>query len=77
MSWQTNRKMSALELHAHHQFFEISQAGMGRFLGRSERTVRRWVRGEIKVPAAEVLLLRSLIAHDEKPTVPNWTRGDS
>ena len=57
MNWQTERKFSARAFKNLIDLWEISQAGMGRFLGRSERTIRRWVRGEIKIPAAESLLL--------------------
>jgi hypothetical protein len=51
----------------------LNLASAGRYLGRSARTSHRYSRGDAEIPAAEVLLLRSLLAHGDAPVVPKWT----
>ena len=48
--------------------------GPGRYLGVSERTAYRYAKGEADIPAAQVLLLRALVALNIKPLVPRWTQ---
>jgi len=48
----------------------LTQTAGGRFLGVSERTARRYVRGEAEVPAAQVLLLRAMVELGATPKVP-------
>jgi hypothetical protein len=48
----------------------IKPAAAGRFLGVSDRTMRRYLRGERDVPAATVLLLNCMITHRLRPLVP-------
>jgi len=50
----------------------MSQAGAGRYLGVSERTSRRFARGEAEVPVSMVLLLRALYQYGLDPVVPKW-----
>ena len=53
----------------------MSQAGAGRYLGVSERTSRRFARGEAEVPVSMVLLLRALYHFDLDPVVPKWHKN--
>ena len=50
----------------------IDQAKCARFLGISERTTRRYIRGEIPIPPAHALLLRAMVRLRAKPVVPAW-----
>lgn len=70
MSWQTKRSMSPREIRIALDQFGISQAALGRYLGRGERTVHRWMDGSYQMSPAEVLLIRSLIDRGETPSVP-------
>lgn len=75
MSWQLERTMTPRQFERTIKALGLSQAASGRFLGHSERQMRRYVTGEAKVPEAEALLLRSMLAHGEVPVVPAWKRG--
>lgn len=68
--WQTRRMASPVEFALLVSALGLSQAACARYLGRSERTVRRYLTGEARIPAAEVLLLRAILALDTKPLVP-------
>ena len=68
--WQTNRMASPGELALMLTYLGMSQSGCGRFLGHNDRTVRRYLRGESNIPAAEVMLLRACIHYRVKPRVP-------
>ena len=72
VNWQHYRDMSAAEYTDTIKVLGLNLASAGRYLGRSARTSMRYSRGETTVPAAEVLLLRSLIANGIKPIVPAW-----
>lgn len=74
MSWQDNRTFTKEQLIWHIKALDMSNAGAGRYLGASERTMRRYIRGEAPVPPAMVLLLRLLHGHKIKPVVPKWTK---
>jgi len=52
----------------------VDQAKLGRYLGRSERTSRRYARGETPIPPAEVLLLRALLVTRTQPLIPRWNK---
>jgi len=75
MSWQLERTMTPRQFELIIKRLGMSQAASGRFLGHSERQMRRYVTGEAAVPPAEAMLLRSMLAHGDKPLVPAWTRG--
>jgi DNA-binding transcriptional regulator YiaG len=77
MSWQTERTMTPRQFKAAIKSLGMTQAGAGRYLGLSERTARRYISGDAKPSAAEVLLLRSLIEHNEVPIVPKWHRDQT
>lgn len=70
--WQGQRTMTARQFKAVIREMGMSQAGAGRFIGVSERTAHRMVSGETEVPASVALLLRSMLAHKERPIVPAW-----
>jgi DNA-binding transcriptional regulator YiaG len=72
MTWQDERMMSPAQYRWYIKALGMSQAGAGRYLGVSERTSRRFARGEAEVPTSMVLLLRALYHHGEKPAVPKW-----
>lgn len=75
MSWQHDREMTPRQFERTIKALGLSQAAAARFLGHSERQARRYVTGEAKVPAAEAMLLRALLATGEAPVVPPWQRG--
>ena len=52
----------------------MSQTTCGRFLGVSERTARRYVRGQANVPPSQVLLLRAMLEFKIKPQIPKKQR---
>jgi hypothetical protein len=73
MDWQNEREMTPAEYRQVLKQLGLNTASAGRYLGRSARTSHRYGRGETSIPAAEVLLLRSLLAHGITPVVPKWT----
>ena len=75
--WHCHRAMSPREFSRTIARLGMSQAGTGRYLGVSERTAYRYAKGETDIPAAQVLLLRALVAFNIKPLVPRWTRHDN
>ena len=72
MTWQEERMMSPAQFRWYIKALDMSQAGASRFFNVSERTVRRFCRGEAEVPTPMVLLLRALYHHGDKPVVPKW-----
>jgi hypothetical protein len=70
MDWQSKRTMSGDEYKRILARWGLSMAEGGRFLDVSERHSRRYAHDEIAIPVPSVLLLRSLLAHDEKPLLP-------
>lgn len=74
-NWQKDREMSGQQFETAIKRLGLSQAAAGRFLGHSERQMRRYVTGEAVVPTAEALLLRLMIAKGEKPVAPPWVKG--
>jgi DNA-binding transcriptional regulator YiaG len=45
----------------------LSQRAAGKFLGVDERTSRKWIAGDSRIPHAVALLLRLMIAKRIKP----------
>ena len=72
-SGKTKRMASPLEFQLLVSALRMSQAGCARYLGVSQRTVARYLKGEAHVPAASVLLLRGLVAENIVPLVPRRT----
>jgi transcriptional regulator with XRE-family HTH domain len=72
MNWQTKRSMSGAELDKACERFGISQAAVGRYLGVSERTANRYMKGITAIPVPSAMLLWSLMAHKEQPVIPKW-----
>jgi DNA-binding XRE family transcriptional regulator len=71
MTWQ-NRTMTARQLKAAIKALDMTQAGAARFLGLSERTMRRMMAKEVDVHDSIALLLRLMIHTGQKPDVPAW-----
>ena len=74
MSWQEHRMCSPEEFLQLAWRLGLSQTTAGRFLGVSERTARRYVRGEAEVPPSQVLLLRAMLELKARPRVPKTQR---
>jgi len=70
MTWQTDRTMTGRQFKTIIKQLGMTQAGAARFLGVAERTARRYITGEMKIPVACVLLLRGMVEFDELPIVP-------
>jgi hypothetical protein len=70
MTWQEHRMMTPEEYLRTLWRLGLCQTHGGRFLGVSERTSRRYVRGEADVPPAQVLLLRAMLELKARPVVP-------
>jgi len=54
----------------------MSEREAARFLGVSERTVRRYIAGGTMIPTSVVLPLWSMIAHGDMPVVPLAPRNE-
>ena len=74
MTWQSERMMSPEQFRWYVKELGMSRAAASRYLNVSERTVRRYARGEAEVPTPDVLLLRALFHFGVKPEVPKWDR---
>lgn len=70
MSWQDEREMTPRQYKNAIDRLGMTQAASGRFLGRSERSIHRYVADEAKVRVAEAMLLRFMIEHNITPKVP-------
>jgi len=73
-NWQYERTMSPSQLETAIRALKLDGAKMGRVIGRSERTMRRYLRGQSTMPASEVLLIRAFVRYRVKPVVPDWSR---
>ena len=71
MSWQI-RTMSPRDFKYAIDILGLDQAKTARVLGISERTTRRYIRGETVIPPAHALLLRAMVRFNVKPVVPAW-----
>ena len=74
MSWQNERTMSPAAFKRAIQRLGMSENGAARFLGLSDSTVRRFVRGDFDVHTSVALLLNSMIEHNDWPIVPKRKR---
>ena len=72
MSWQI-RTMTPREFEHMVELLGIDRAKAARVLGISERTARRYARGEIPILPAHSLLLRAFVRLKARPIVPAWT----
>jgi len=75
MSWQQQRAMTPVQFERALHALGLSQAAAARFLGSTARQVRRQLVGERKVSTPTALLLRVMIAHGERPVVPQRSKG--
>ena len=75
MSWQETRTLSPNGFKLALKNLGFSQTGFGRFIGSSDRTIRRMVRGQRDIPTSFVLLLSSMQFHGDKPIVPKRKPG--
>lgn len=71
-NWQNERTMTATQFKRIVKDLGMSRAAAGRYIGVSLRRLRRITKGQSEVPESAALLLRSLVAHGEKPVVPKW-----
>lgn len=74
MSWQ-NREMSSEQFVRAMAKLKLTQAGCARFLEITARQVRRYEKGQRRVPGPHALLLRSMIQHGDVPIVPPRPKG--
>jgi transcriptional regulator with XRE-family HTH domain len=72
-NWQYARTMSPEQLKIAVKLLNLDRAKLGRVIGKSERTMRRYARGQIEMPPAEVLLIRALVRFKVRPIVPDWS----
>jgi len=70
MSWQYTRGFSPPQMAVAIADLGMKPAAAARFLGVSDRTMRRYLRGQRDIPEATVLLLGCMIAHRLRPVVP-------
>lgn len=75
MSWQHTRSMSPDGLRLAIAALGMKPAAASRFLGCSDRQMRRMLRGQAVVPVPVVLLLGGMITHRLKPLVPKRIPG--
>ena len=72
MNWQARTQMSGNEFARAYKAFGLSQAAMARWLDISERTARRYVIEDIRIPAAHAMLIRLVRLHNEQPIAPPY-----
>lgn len=75
-NWQHERCMTPRQIENAIIILGMSEREAGRFLGVSERTVRRYIAGGTMIPTSVVLLLWSMIAHGDVPVVPLAPRNE-
>ena len=71
--WQSTRSMTPEELDEALTRLRMSRAALARFLDLDPRQVYRWAHGHAPIPTTTALLLSSMIAHGDKPLVPDLT----
>jgi transcriptional regulator with XRE-family HTH domain len=71
-NWQYERTMTPEQYVIAFRLLGLDQAKAARVLGISERTSRRYVRGETEIPPAHALLLRAMLRYRVTPLVPDW-----
>jgi hypothetical protein len=72
--WQSHRMLGPTEVALLLSALFRSKAAAGRYLGRSAKTIDRYLTGEANMPPAEVLLLRGLVVFGLRPLVPKRPR---
>ena len=77
--WQKERVMTAKQYRKTIEALALNVAQAGRFIGVSERTSHRYIRGERPVPAAHAMLLRAALTLVDcgmglPLAVPKWER---
>lgn len=72
--WQERRMLTPTEIQFMLSALGMSQAAAGRYLGRSARTIKRYLTGDASMPPAEVILLQLLVAAELRPLVPKRER---
>ena len=75
MSWQSLRTMTPGELRQVLLILGVKPAGASRFLGCSDRQMRRMLRGEREIPVPVILLLNCMVSHRLRPVVPKRVPG--
>jgi transcriptional regulator with XRE-family HTH domain len=70
MKWQYRREMAPGELADFLRDRGLRQLQLADYLDIGERTLRRYLTGEAPIPVPIVLLLRSLMWHEEAPVAP-------
>ena len=75
MSWQHTRSMSPDGLRLAIAALGMKPAAASRYLGCSDRQMRRMLRGEREIPVPVVLLLGVMITHRLRPLVPRRVPG--
>jgi hypothetical protein len=76
-TWMAKRSMSPREVERTVKALGLTQAAVARFIGRSERTLRRYILGDAEMRPAEVLLLRACLEEGWEPIIPPWTPGSN
>lgn len=72
--WQRERSMSPRAFERAIGALGVSQSASGRFLGVSESTLRRYLKGDANIPVSVVLLLRLMLALNIRPIAPRRKR---
>ena len=72
MNWQARTQMSGNEFARAYKAFGLSQAAMARWLDISERTARRYVTQDVRIPVAHAMLIRLVRLHNEQPIAPPY-----
>jgi len=72
MNWQARTRMSGNEFARAYKAFGLSQAAMARWLDISERTARRYVTQDVRIPVAHATLIRLVRLHNEQPIAPPY-----
>ena len=70
MSWQLIRTMSPEHFAQAIRVLGLKPAQAARYLGMSDRQMRRLIRGERQIGTPIVLLLNCMITHRTRPIVP-------
>jgi plasmid maintenance system antidote protein VapI len=74
VSWQLIRTMSPEHFAQAIRVLGLKPAQAARYLGMSERQMRRLLRGERQIGTPIVLLLNCMITHRTRPMVPRKAR---
>jgi len=75
MDWQDHREISPNAFRRGLKELGVSQSGWARYIGQSDRTIRRMVKGQREVPVLMSLHLGCLIENGIKPRIPKRQNG--